>query len=73
MTTLGNMSCNRKINGGKNFSQQKFTCEFGVCGMEVGTVSWGGGVATPQNILGLQSSLCVIWLFVRFRAGFPLI
>jgi hypothetical protein len=44
------------MNGYKNFLQQKFTCEFGVCGIEVGTVSSGGGVDTPQNTLGLQSS-----------------
>jgi len=34
----------------------KVTCEFGVCGIEVGTVSSGGGVDTPQNTLGLHSS-----------------
>jgi hypothetical protein len=45
-----------KMNDGKNFLQQEFTCEFGVCGIEVGTVSSGGGVDTPQNTLGLQSS-----------------
>jgi hypothetical protein len=52
---------------------QKFTCEFGVCGMEEGTASCGGGVSMPQNILGLQSSFCVTWLLVGFRVGFPLI
>jgi hypothetical protein len=62
------------MNGGTNILQQKFTCEFGVCGIEVGTVSsGGGGVDTPQNTLGLQSSLGVIWLLGRFRVGLPLI
>jgi hypothetical protein len=58
---------------GKKILLQKFTCEFGVCGMEVGTDSWGGGVTMPKNTLGLQSSFCVIWLSVRLRVAFPLI
>jgi hypothetical protein len=41
--------------------------------MELGTTSCGGGVSMPQNIPGLQSSFCVIWLLVRFKAVFPLI